>query len=309
MVRIAVSGASGLIGRHLIRDLEASGNDCLPLVRRAPRTATELEWRPERGLTRPAEAEGLDAIVHLAGENVAGGRWTAARRRRILTSRGPATRRLVESMGTLHRPPRVFVCASAVGYYGDRGEEILDETSPSGSGFLASVCRDWETAAETAADVCERVAILRFGVVLSAAGGALPRMLRPFRLGVGGRLGTGRQFLPWIHIDDAIAAIRHVVDRDIAGAVNVTAPEQTTNAELTRFLARALRRPAVLPVPSPVLLAAFGRMAQETLLASARVVAARLRDGGFDYGYPTLGSALAHELAPPDATAKALNRH
>ena len=298
-MKIAVSGSSGLIGSALIRMLEQSGHDCRRLVRRPPRKPGELEWRPERGLAEPAAAQGLDAVVHLAGESVAGGRWTAARRHRIRSSRAPATLRLVESLSALERPPRVFLCASAAGYYGDRGDELLDEDSPAGDGFLASVCRDWEAAAATAATICERVVMLRFGVVLTVAGGALPRMLPPFRFGLGGRLGSGRQYFPWIHLEDAAAAIRHLLDHG-EGPVNLTAPQQVTNSELTRSLARTLRRPALLPVPAPVLAAVFGAMARETLLASARVVPARLESGGFAYRHPTLDSALRHELSQGD---------
>lgn len=302
-MKIAVSGGSGLIGSALTRTLEGSGHDCRQLVRRAPGNAGELEWRPERGLAEPAAAEGLDAVVHLAGESVAGGRWTAAKRHRIRSSRAPATLRLVESLSALERPPRVFVGASAVGYYGDRGDELLDEDSPAGDGFLASVCRDWEAAAATAATICERVVMLRFGVVLSAAGGALPRMLKPFRFGLGGRLGSGRQYFPWIHLEDAAAAIRHLLDHG-EGPVNLTAPEQVTNADLTRSLARLLQRPALFPVPTPALVALFGDMARETLLASARAVPARLLGSGFTYRYPTLDAALHRELSPFDAAPK-----
>ncbi len=294
-MKIAVSGASGLIGSALVSRLETSGHTCLRLVRRESHEPHELEWQPDRGITTPAAAQGLDALVHLAGESVAGGRWTVPKRHRIRSSRAPATRRLVDSLSTIDRPPRVFVCASAVGYYGDRGDELLDEDSPAGGGFLASVCRDWEAAAATAATVCERVVMLRFGVVLSAAGGALPRMLTPFRLGLGGRLGSGQQYFPWIHLDDAVAAIRHLIDHG-ESPVNLTAPQQVTNADLTRSLARILRRPALLPAPTPALVAVFGTMAREALLASARVVPARLQRGGFEYRYPTLDSALAHEL-------------
>ena len=297
-MKIAVSGASGLIGSALTRRLERSGHDCSRLVRRTPRNPGELEWRPERGLVKPAAAQGLDALVHLAGESIAGGRWTDARRRRIRSSRAPATLRLVKSLTAMDQAPRVFVCASAVGYYGDRGDELLDEDSAAGAGFLASVCRDWEAAAATAATICERVVMLRFGVVLSAGGGALRRMQMPFRLGFGGRLGSGRQYFPWIHLDDATAAIRHLLDRG-EGPVNLTAPEQVTNADLTRSLARTLHRPALLPVPVPALVAVFGAMAREALLASARVLPAHLQESGFAYRYPTLDSALRHELAPP----------
>ena len=302
-MKIAVSGGSGLIGSALTRTLEGSGHDCRQLVRRAPGNAGELEWRPERGLAEPAAAQGLDAVVHLAGESVAGGRWTAAKRHRIRSSRAPATLRLVESLSALERPPRVFVCASAVGYYGDRGDEPLDEDSPGGGGFLASVCRDWEAAAATAATICERVVMLRFGVVLSASGGALPRMLKPFRFGLGGRLGSGRQYFPWIHLEDAAGTIRHLLDHG-EGPVNLTAPEQVTNADLTRSLARLLHRPALLPAPAPALVAVFGDMAREALLASARAVPARLLGSGFTYRYPTLDAALHRELSPLGATPK-----
>ena len=302
-MRIAVSGASGLIGGALTSDLEAAGHRCLRLVRRAPSRPGELEWLPQHGLADHAVASGLDVLIHLAGENVASGRWTAARRERIRASRGPATRRLVESLGRLDRPPRVLVCASAVGYYGDRGDEVLDEDSTAGAGFLASVCREWEAAARTAEAVSERVVMLRFGVVLSAQGGALARMLPPFRLGLGGRLGSGRQGFPWIHLHDAVAAIRHAMERDIRGPVNLVAPEQVTNADLTRAIAAALRRPALLPVPSAALRLAFGEMARETLLASARVVPAVLQDDGFVYRFGALGAALARELSP-DATTR-----
>ena len=302
-MKIAVSGGSGLIGSALTRTLEGAGHDCRQLVRRAPGNAGELEWRPERGLAEPAAAQGLDAVVHLAGESVAGGRWTAAKRHRIRSSRAPATLRLVESLSALERPPRVFVCASAVGYYGDRGDEPLDEDSPGGGGFLASVCRDWEAAAATAATICERVVMLRFGVVLSASGGALPRMLKPFRFGLGGRLGSGRQYFPWIHLEDAAGTIRHLLDHG-EGPVNLTAPEQVTNADLTRSLARLLHRPALLPAPAPALVAVFGDMAREALLASARAVPARLLGSGFTYRYPTLDAALHRELSPLGATPK-----
>lgn len=297
-MNVALSGASGLIGSALVRSLEADGNRCRRLVRRKPSRTDELEWRPESGLTDSEAASGLDVIVHLAGENVAAGRWTAARRSSISASRGPATRRLVESLNRVERPPRGFVCASAVGYYGDRGDELLDEDSTSGGGFLASVSREWEAAAHTADAVCERVAILRFGVVLSARGGALARMLPPFGLGLGGRLGSGRQYFPWIHIDDAVAAIRHVMERDIRGPVNLVAPERVTNSHLTRAIAATLRRQALLPVPAAALRLAFGEMARETLLASARVAPRVLQETGFSYRCPTLGAALDRELAP-----------
>ena len=296
-MNVAISGASGLIGSALARRLEAEGHRCRPLVRRTPSGPDELEWRPERGLVEQPAAEDLDALIHLAGENIASGRWTSARRRRIRDSRGPATRRLIDSLHGLARPPRVFLCASAVGYYGDRGAEVLDEGSPPGDGFLAAVCREWEEAARSASNVCERVAILRFGVVLSARGGALARMLPLFRLGLGGRLGSGRQYFPWIHIDDAVSAIRRLIESGVRGAVNLTGPEQVTNASLTRTMAGILRRPAPLAAPSLALHLAFGEMARETLLASTRVVPKVLQEDGFAYRHLTLEAALVQELS------------
>ncbi len=292
-----VSGASGLIGSALMRSLRAASHDCRPLVRRPPVNPGEIEWRPERGLVG-SNGEGLDCLIHLAGENVGAGRWTAARKRRIRDSRGPATRRLVESLGALQSPPRILLSASAIGWYGDRGDELLDETASPGTGFLADVCREWEDAALRAEGICERVVTLRFGVVLAAHGGALARMLTPFRLGFGGRLGSGRQYFPWIHLDDAVAAVQELMEFDLQGPVNLVAPEQATNAELTRSLADAVGRPAILPAPAAALRLAFGEMARGTLLASARVVPAVLSQQDFAFRHPTLAGALQHELAP-----------
>ncbi len=251
-------------------------------------------WDPAAGRVDAGGLEGLDAVVHLAGESIAGGRWTAARRDRIRRSRIDATALLAGTLARLARPPRVFVCASAVGYYGDRGDEVLHEDSGSGAGFLADLCRDWEAAASPARAAGIRVVYARSGTVLSTAGGMLPRVLPLFRLGLGGVLGSGAQYLSWIALADHIGALQYLLGADgIAGPVNLVAPHAVTNREFTRALGRALRRPTPLPVPAAALRLAFGRLADEALLASTRVEPARLLASGYRFRYPDLGAALA----------------
>jgi uncharacterized protein len=303
-LRVAISGASGLLGARLTRELERRGHRVVHLVRRAPRSVTgdggepaqreEVRWSTERGLEPSPAAEGLDALVHLAGESIAGGRWTAERKRAIRDSRVEGTRALVRSFEALARPPRALVCASATGYYGDRGDQALDEGSPSGAGFLAEVCVAWEHAACAAEARGVRVVRTRFGVVLGAGGGALERMILPFKLGLGGRLGSGDQYLPWIALDDAVRAlVRAVEDPDLAGPVNLVGPAEATNRDLTRALGRVLRRPTLLPVPAPALRLVLGReMADQLLLASTRVRPARLLALGFRFEHATLEGAL-----------------
>lgn len=308
-LRVAISGASGLIGRALAALLSTGGHDVLRLVRREPREPSEIAWRPEDGTIDRSRLEGLDALVHLAGENVAAGRWTEARRRSIRSSRVEATERLVASLGTLERPPRTFLCASATGYYGPAGADGSTEDAPPGSGFLAGVCRDWEAAARQARDFDARVLSLRFGVVLSAAGGALARMLPVFRAGLGGPLGSGRQGFPWISLDDAISAVLFLLyDDGLTGPVNVVAPAVTSSRELARALGRALRRPSLMPVPAPVLLLVFGQMAREALLAGASVRPARLEAAGFPFRHPRLEVALDHLLGLRSAAGSAMRR-
>jgi uncharacterized protein (TIGR01777 family) len=240
--------------------------------------------------------EGLDAVVHLAGENVAG-RWTRAKKARIRDSRVRGTRLLAEALARSRRPPKVLACASAVAYYGDRGEEVLRESSPPGRGFLAEVCRAWESATAPAAERGIRVVNLRFGLVLSRAGGALGRMLPVFRVGLGGRLGDGRQYWSWVALDDCVAAIGHALaSQGLAGGVNVVAPHPVTNAELTAALGGVLSRPAPLAVPAFAARLAFGEMAREVLLASARVEPARLLAGGFRFRFGRVRPALEHVL-------------
>jgi hypothetical protein len=282
----------------LVERLAALGHRPVRLVRRRPAEREDVaEWSPDRGLVAGPAVEGLDAIVHLAGENIASGRWTSARKRAIRDSRVGGTAALTGSLGKLEAPPRVFVCASATGFYGDRGEERLDEGARRGEGFLADVCAAWEAAARAAESACERVVLARFGVVLGD-GGALARMLLPFKLGLGGPLGSGRQHMPWIALDDAVGALLFTLtEPGLSGPVNLVAPEETTNRDLTRALGRVLRRPAVLPVPAFALRLALGReMADELLLASARVVPRVLVERGFEFSRPRLEDALRAAL-------------
>jgi len=268
-------------------------------VRRRPEGADEVSWDPEQGVPDPQPLEGVDAIVHLAGEPIAAGRWTRARKQRIRSSRIAATRQLVASLAGLDQPPRALLSASAVGFYGDRGDAQLTEESPTGEGFLAQVCREWEEAAAGASQRGARVVCLRFGVVLSPAGGALARMLPAFRAGAGGVLGSGNQYLSWISLDDAAAAIAYVLsDEDLHGPINLTAPAPVSNRDFTAALGRTLRRPTWFSMPAAVVHGLFGEMAKETLLASSRAVPQRLLASGFRFRHPELEAALGHLLAP-----------
>jgi hypothetical protein len=244
--------------------------------------------------------EGVDAVVHLAGENIAAGRWTAARKEEIRRSRVEGTRRLSESLARLSRRPKVLVSASAIGFYGNRGDEILKEDSAPGSDFLAQVCRDWEAATDPASRAGIRVVHLRSGVILSPAGGALKKMLLPFKMGAGGRIGSGAQFMSWIAIDDTIGAIHHaIVTEPLQGPMNGVAPTPVRNAEFTRTLGRVLSRPAIAPMPAFAARLAFGEMANALLLASQRVMPTRLQASGYKFRYPELEGALRHLLGRP----------
>ncbi|HEX2078870.1 MAG TPA: TIGR01777 family oxidoreductase [Longimicrobium sp.] len=291
-MRVAVSGSTGLIGGALVERLAREGHTVSRLVRSASKAKPgDVVWDPEGGTIDAAALEGVDAVVHLAGENV-GSRWTEEKKRRIRDSRINGTRLLAHTLARLARRPRVLVQASATGIYGDRGDESLNESSPPGTGFLAAVGCDWEGASEMAAQAGIRVVKLRFGVVLSRKGGAVQRLLLPFRMGVGGRIGSGQQWMPWISLEDAVEVIvRALRDERLRGPVNAIAGS-VRNAEFTDALARALRRPALFPVPSFGLRAVFGEMADEALLASQRAEPARLREIGHVFHHPTLDAAL-----------------
>ncbi len=295
--RILVSGASGLIGRTLVPFLKTQGHEVLRLVRGKAVGADEVAWNPARGELDAARIEGVDGVIHLSGENVGAGRWTAARKEAILQSRVDSTRTLVEALSQLTRKPEVLVSATAVGYYGARGDEVLTEASGIGRGFLPEVCLAWETRAEDATRLGVRTARMRLGVVLSPAGGALAKVLPLFRAGLGGRLGNGRQWMSWVSVEDAVGALYHaLLDARCSGPINVTAPEPVTNAQFTAALGRVLSRPTLLPVPSLALRAVFGPMAEGTILGSARVEPKRLRETGYVFRQPTLEAALRHVL-------------
>jgi uncharacterized protein len=290
--KILVSGSSGLIGTALLRALQTSGYEVACLVRGATSGNGRVGWDPARPLA-PESVSGFDAVVHLAGESIVG-RWTEAKKRRIRESRVQGTRNLAEGLAAAPQRPRLLISASAIGYYGDRGEENLREDSSSGNGFLPEVCREWEAAAEPAAKAGIRTVQMRFGLVLSASGGALQEMLPPFRMGVGGNMGNGRQWWSWVDIDDLVGAIQHVIKTDaLRGPVNVVAPSPVRNAEFTKTLASVLSRPAIFPMPAFAARMVFGQMGDELLLASQRVEPAKLMASGYAFQKPDLRRALS----------------
>ena len=298
-MHIAVSGSSGLVGSALLPFLTAGGHRVTRLVRKDAGVG-EIPWDPAGGVRDLSHLEGVDAVVHLAGENIAAGRWTAARKEKIRRSRVEGTRRLCESLARLSRRPKVVVSASAMGFYGSRGDEALREDSVPGTDFLAQVCREWEAATEPASRAGIRVVCLRFGMILSPAGGALKKMLLPFKLGAGGRIGSGMQYVSWIGIDDVAGVIHHaIVTESLQGPVNAVTPTPVTNAEYTRTLARVLSRPAVAPLPAFAARLAFGELADALLLASQRVIPTRLQASGYKFRYPELEGALRHLLGRP----------
>ena len=293
---IAVTGASGFVGSALVRSLTEQGAKVKRLVRSAPRDpASDIPWDPSAPLN-PSAVEGLDAVVTLAGESIAG-LWTAGKKARIRDSRVLGTRNLAAALAQCAKRPRVLVCASAIGFYGARGDEVLREDSPPGTGFLADVCQEWEAAAQPARDAGIRVVHLRFGMIASPTGRALKQMLLPFKLGLGGRLGSGRQYMSWISLDDTVGVIQFALTTDsLTGPVNTVAPDPITNAEFTKTLGAALHRPTIFPVPTFVLRLMLGEMGQEVLLASQRVEPARLLASGYQFKHPKLKPALEEML-------------
>lgn len=304
-MKIVVSGFSGLIGSALKGALGVAGHDATGLVRK--RGVEGIFWDPgggkeirsvvERGEIDRAGLEKTDAVIHLAGEPIGGGRWTAGRKARIRESRVGGTALLCDALQRLHHPPHTLICASAIGFYGDRGEEVVNEETPAGRGFLAEVCQAWEEPARQISPDKTRVVHLRFGMVLSARGGALAQLLPWFNLGLGGVLGHGRQYMSWVAIDDVVGAIWHVLERkDIRGPVNVVSPRPVTNREFTKTLAGVLGRPALLPAPAFALRLVLGEMADALLLSSARVEPRRLLQSGYVFQYAELADALRHLL-------------
>ena len=297
-LRILISGASGLIGQTLIPFLTTGGHHVLQLVRRRPSpTRNEIFWNPEAGILDLATAGPIDAVIHLSGENIGEGRWSAEKKRRIIDSRVDSTRLIAETIAKMKTPPRVFLCASAIGYYGHRGNDQVDESDGPGSDFISDVCRKWEAAATASIAAGIRTAFLRIGIVLSPRGGALGKLLPPFQLGIGGKIGSGNQTMSWISIDDAIGAVYHVLyDSAISGPVNLVAPYPVTNAEFTHCLSKVLSRPAYFKVPAFAIETVFGEMGRETILSSTRVKAGVLQEAGYQFRHPYLESALRHLL-------------
>lgn len=295
---VAISGASGLVGSALSELLRGTGRSVLAISRGDGGSYQDsIRWDPETGLTNPGRLESVDAVVHLAGENIAGGRWTERLKRKIKNSRVEGTRNLVKSIAAVEKRPKVLVCASAIGFYGDRGATELDELSAAGTGFLPEVCQEWENSAAAATELGVRVVNVRIGVVLSPKGGALAKMLLPFKLGAGGIVGSGQQYWSWIGLHDLTRVIAFCMDNDsISGPVNAVSPNSVTNREFTKELGSFLKRPTIMPMPGFAAKILLGEMAQALLLASARVRPTRLQEAGFQFDQPTLAECFQHEL-------------
>ena len=294
-----MSGASGLLGSAIRRRLTGQSSQIVQLVRGQLTAADQVVWNPAASPAIPDRGplEGCSAAIHLSGASVAGHKWTESWKREMTASRVDTTHTLAIALASLESPPKVLLVASAIGIYGDRGDEVLDEASKPGEGFLAELCQKWESAAQPAEDAGIRVVHLRFGIVLAPGGGALEKMLPVFRLGLGGKLGSGKQWMSWVSLDDLVESVLFAADNpSLRGAVNVTSPNPITNADFTRILARRLGRPAVLSVPAFALRLMYGQMADEALLAGARVIPAKLESAGFQFAHPTVTRALAAAL-------------
>ena len=300
-MRVAVSGSTGLVGSALVEDLRADGHEIARLVRPTTGSAQagDVRWDPEDGAIDQSALEGVDAVVHLAGETISALRWTTAKRRRIRNSRVHGTDTLARAVAALSQKPAVLVCASATGYYGDRGAELLDDRSPPGQGFLARSCMEWEAAAQPAADAGIRVVFARLAPVIDARSPVVARMRLPAMLGLGAWFGSGRHYWPWVGLADVVGVFRLALEREsLSGPVVTAAPETVTNREFVKTMGRILRRPAVLPLPSPILEAALGDFAREVLLSGQRVVPRKLLDIGYEFRQPHLASALRAALQP-----------
>ena len=297
--RILVSGASGPIGSALLPSLKSSGARISRLARPGAKYSAsdeqQVPWNPSQPLS-PEAVSGFDAVIHLAGESIVG-RWTDAKKREIRDSRVKGTSNLARALAQAKQKPQVFICSSAIGYYGDRGDELLTEQSSAGAGFLPEVCVEWEAAAKHASDAGIRTVSMRTGVVLSPKGGALGKMLTPFKLGVGGRIGNGRQWMSWVDVQDMVGAIHFMLQNDLLrGPVNMVAPNPVTNAEFTKALAAVLSRPAIFPVPAFAVKLGFGEIGETALLGSQRVEPRRLTDGGYAFQFSDLRASLKHVL-------------
>jgi uncharacterized protein (TIGR01777 family) len=296
-MRILIGGSHGLVGTALIKSLETEGHEVFRLVRHAPGSKAEVEWSPDRYSIALARIEGFDAVVNLAGESIAEGRWTDEKKRKIRESRVKGTKLLGDALANLTQPPKIFICASAIGYYGNRGDEILTEVSAPGDDFLADVCVEWEKATALATEKGIRVVNARFGVILAVNGGALKKMLPPFRLGLGGKVGNGKQWMSWIALDDVIGGINFALAHDsVRGPVNFVAPNPVTNAEFTKTLGKVLSRPTLLPIPAFGVRLAFGEMGEALLLGGQRVAPAVLQTADYQFLFPQLDGALRHAL-------------
>jgi uncharacterized protein (TIGR01777 family) len=294
-MKILISGSNGLVGSALGPALSQQAHSVTQLVR--SKVQSGIHWNPEGGLISSTPFEGFDAVIHLAGESIASGRWSEEKKKTIRDSRVKGTRLLTDILTRLKQPPQTYLVASAIGYYGNRGTEGVNEESRIGTGFLAEVCRDWEVATVPASQKGIRVVNLRFGMILSPRGGALKKMLLPFKFGVGGKIGTGRQIMSWVALDDVVSAILHILKTDsIRGPVNVVAPHSVTNQEFTTTLGRVLNRPTFLPMPAIAAKLAFGQMADELLLTSQKVEPMVLSRNNFNFRYPNLDVALRHLL-------------